>query len=493
MVNPKIRPLIVRLVGSDCLRDAARADVFSSINFKAKYKQYFLDPASSELFVGIDFSPTEKSIDPYYRVDYYEVGAGIARRLAKTKFSELTINNESTYTPTADELNQLILGIHQSGWQFDKYLSKQKYRARQYNISLGDGFAGVAMDDEYVTALYEAVTMVRGLVDEIPERLNPRTIEQIVTKKLSTKPSVKLHMLKLADISKLGMEGVEFVARGSQYDPLLVHAVLKPSGPLKRRICLVGKGITYDSGGLDVKIGGHMKTMKMDMAGAATMFGTLLALSDLGLVETEVHWISAFAENMISGNSYKADDIITTYSGQTVEVMNTDAEGRLTLADALCYATLQDPDYIVDAATLTGAAVVAASEYYTPIMCNDAELSDQLRSSFESEQERVMMTPLPEVLRPMVAGKISDLINTSTLDRQAGHITAGLFLSNFVDQKHFRNPKLGIKNPKQYAWAHLDIAGTAYNNGKNSLVADGATGHGVRSLVRWVRDLDKQK
>jgi len=493
MADTKLLSLTVRLVDSSSLKQSTTGELFDALNFTASYKQSILHAATKELFVGVDFSSKEKTFDPYYQIDWLGLGASIARQLSKTKFAKLTLHNDSSLNITADQLTQLILGIHQGGWQFDTYLSKQKARSREYTVSFDDSFEGAAVDMKYVDALHVSLMLVRELVDEIPERINPKTIEAVIAKTLVGQSSVDVKMLNLNDISKLGMEGIEFVARGSQYEPLLVHATLKPRSTVQHRICLVGKGITYDSGGLDIKTGGHMKTMKMDMAGAATMFGAILALSKLELEHTEVHWISAFAENMISGSSYKADDILTTYSGQTVEVMNTDAEGRLTLADALCYATLLDPDYIVDAATLTGAAVVATSEYYTPIMSNDAGLSEDLRMAFEHEQERAMAVPLPEVLRSAVAGKNSDLINTSTLDRQAGHITAGLFLSHFVDQKHFRNSALGIKTAKQFAWAHLDIAGTAFNSRKNSLGTDGATGHAVRSLVHWIRTQDTKK
>jgi leucyl aminopeptidase len=157
----------------------------------------------------------------------------------------------------------------------------------------------------------------------------------------------------------------------------------------------------------------------------------------------------------------------------------------------LAYATLLDPDCIIDAATLTGACIVALSEYNTALMSNNLGLKTKLISKFESELEPTIYTPMPEALRQYVAGDISDLNNTSTLERQSGHVTAGLFLSHFVDQNNFRNPKLNIKNPKVYPWVHLDIAGSAFNSKHNSLNTKGATGQTIRSLVSWILDEDK--
>lgn len=286
-----------------------------------------------------------------------------------------------------------------------------------------------------------------------------------------------------------------------------------------RKVVLVGKGLTYDSGGLDIKTEGHMKDMKCDMAGSALMFGVLRVMAGLSqMVEEaevldkeerennlldillknsdlhtlEVHWLTAYVENMVAGNSYKSDDIIKTFSGQTIEVWNTDAEGRITLADVLSYATTLKPDYIVDAATLTGACIMANSEYFTGLMGNDPQLIESLMSKFVNNKEYTVQNHFPEVLRPQVQGEIGDVVNTSKLKRQAGHITAGLFLSHFVDQNLFYPEvlaKLNITYPKTYSWVHLDIAGSAFNNRNNLLGIQGATAHNLRGLVEWLCSL----
>lgn len=288
----------------------------------------------------------------------------------------------------------------------------------------------------------------------------------------------------------------------------------------ERTVVLVGKGLTYDSGGLDIKTGGHMKNMKCDMAGSALMFTVLRTMAALEKISTqktsivnkeslqknlsdllisnsdlntlELHWLTAYVENMVSGNSYKSDDILRTFSGQTIEVWNTDAEGRITLADVLSYATTFKPDYIVDAATLTGACIMANSEYFTGLMSNDRQLAENLMAKFIENKEYTVCNHFPEVLRPQVQGDLGEVINTSKLERQAGHITAGLFLSHFIDQNLFHSEvleKLNIQKPKTYSWAHLDIAGSAFNNKKNLLNVQGATAHNLRGLVEWLCSL----
>jgi leucyl aminopeptidase len=201
----------------------------------------------------------------------------------------------------------------------------------------------------------------------------------------------------------------------------------------------------------------------------------------------EIHWLTAFCENKIDGNGYVPDDIITSYSGQTVEIQNTDAEGRLTLMDMLSFATVEiDPDYIIDMATLTGACVMANGHTYTGMMSNDKILSESLMQTLVENGEHTSLNPLSEFYRKFVKSEIADLTNTSKMDRYAGHITAGLFLSHFVDQNNFRRDDLVITDKKSYPWVHLDIAGSSNNKKKNTLNYDGSTGHSIRSLFEFL-------
>jgi leucyl aminopeptidase len=458
-----------------------------NLKFKSEFGQIAFD--NNVLFVGTLFKNTNSNIDPFDKPNFYTLGAKVVTFLKTTDYKDFQINCE--FDIQNKQFEHLLLGLLQSCYNFDKYLKKPK--SVDYNFYLAQNLIESVSSEqlEYIETVSQSVDLARDLVNGTPTDINPSTMPKIIDQQFENLNNVAIKKIGYQELLELGMQGITAVGMASEHKPILVHTTIKPRAETKKKIVLIGKGLTYDSGGLDIKTAGHMKDMKSDMGGSATMFGTTLTLAKLGLENVELHWISAFAENMVDSNAYKADDILTTYSGQTVEVYNTDAEGRLTLADALAYATMLDPDYIVDAATLTGACIMALSEYNTALMSNDLDLKNKLISKFESEMEPTIYTPMPEVLRQYVVGDISDLNNTSTLARQSGHVTAGLFLSHFVDQNNFRNPGLTIPNPKVYPWVHLDIAGSAFNNKHNSLNTKGATGQSIRSLVGWVLDEDK--
>lgn len=479
--------------------DESKQAILSSLKFTAKFAQVAVLPESKKIYVGLTLESKQKTFDPFHRVNMYVLGAKLYRKIASLDINTIYLHSNPIFTEPkknvfgdfSKNLFEFVLGLSQANWNLDTYLPPASAKNKAIELSLDTNLSEL-VTEEFQTklkALNDGIILTRSLVDDIPEYINPTTLPGIVKRELSGKPTISIDVLDYSKLQELGMEGITFVGRASRHDPVMVHVVLKPAGIVTKKVCLVGKGVTYDSGGLDIKTGGSMKTMKVDMAGSATMFGVMKTLSEIGLQNTEVHWISAWVENMVDGSSYKTDDILTTYSGQTVEILNTDAEGRLTLADALTYATLQDPDFIVDTATLTGAAVVSVSPYYTAMMGNDAELIRALDSAFVEEGERTVHTPMPEVLRSKVKGRVAELINTSKLPK-AGHITAGLFLSHFVDQNNFRNSKLGITEPKAYAWAHLDIAGSCWNDKMNDIDADGATGQSVKGLSAWILGLE---
>ena len=479
----------IRLV-DESLMDLIHKDVLEKNSFKGKYKQTLYLPEANKLFVGISFTPATKNVDPYNSVDYYELGAHVVGVTQEYKINEFRI---SSVGETPHHLELFLLGMMQRGWNFDRYLDPEKALSRPLTIHLSDTLSQRLSeeDQQKLMNLHDGVMLTRAIVEDGPEEINPTTIKTIIKENLDSLPNTSVKFIPKKELDKMGMQGITFVGRASRHEAVMSHVIIKAKGDTKHKICLVGKGVTYDSGGYNIKTGGHMSTMKMDMAGAATMFGVMKTIAlNGGLENTEVHWISAFVENLIDGSAYKPDDVMTTSSGITVEVLNTDAEGRLTLSDALTYATLQDPEYIVDAATLTGAAIRAESEYYTALMSNDGELANMLLDTFEEQHERTVYTPLPEVLRERLKGRVSDLTNIAS-SPEAGHKTAGLFLSNFVDQNLYRRKdELGIKEPKAYAWVHLDIAGSAYNKKANALGIEGATGQSVRSLVKWLYKVD---
>ena len=484
--NPKA--IKIQLVSSSNLGVFGKNELFETLKFKGNYKQLAFLPESKLVFLGTSLESGGKFFDPFHTINFFNLGAFLVNQLSKTSLFELEFVDKSLKL-NPKNLQDFLLGMYQAAWNFDTYLDPKKAKTRVLEISLNPELAMVLNDQTLteIEILNINLNLVRNLVESTPEDVNPTSILEIIQENLGTQSNLSLEFWDTQKLAKNKLNGVVFVGRASEHQPTLVHATLKPRGEIKRKICLVGKGVTYDCGGLDIKADGHMKTMKSDMAGSATMFGVIKTLAEIGLEHTEIHWISAFAENMISGNSFKSDDIITSFSGQTIEIFNTDAEGRLLLMDCLTLATTLDPDYIIDAATLTGACIMAVSQRYTAMMSNDKAFSDDLYSHFVSENEHAAQVILPEDLRDAVHGKISDLINTSNLSRQAGHITAGLFLSHFVNQNLFRNPELKIAKPKEYSWIHLDIAGSAMNNCKNNIEYDGATGQSLRSIVSWVR------
>ena len=245
------------------------------------------------------------------------------------------------------------------------------------------------------------------------------------------------------------------------------------AGRGKPHLALVGKGITFDSGGLSLKPSAAMEWMKSDMGGAAAIIAAITAIARLGLDVNVTAW-APMAENMPSGTAQRPSDVITIYGGTTVEVMNTDAEGRLVLADGIARASEDKPDLLIDVATLTGAQLVALGSRTSGVMANDAALRTAIVAAAESSGEQMWPMPLPVELRTAMESTVADISNMG--DRYGGMLTAGLFLKEFVGE--------GIR------WAHLDIAGPSFNDAApHGYTAKGGTGHAVRTLVRLAEDL----
>ncbi|MEO1186800.1 MAG: leucyl aminopeptidase, partial [Cyanobacteria bacterium J06636_27] len=249
-----------------------------------------------------------------------------------------------------------------------------------------------------------------------------------------------------------------------------IHLTYKPQGTPKRKLAIVGKGLTFDSGGLNIKgAGSGIETMKMDMGGAAATLGAAKAIAQLK-PDAEVHFISAATENMISGHAMHPGDVLKASNGKTIEVNNTDAEGRLTLADALVFADKLGLDAIVDLATLTGACIVALGNDIAGLFTPSDELASELQKASESAGEKFWRMPMEDKYFEGLKSGIADMKNTGP--RAGGSITASLFLKQFVKDTP--------------AWAHLDVAGPVWTDKENGYNPSGATGFGVRTLVNWV-------
>jgi leucyl aminopeptidase len=291
-----------------------------------------------------------------------------------------------------------------------------------------------------------------------------------VAEAIGARGNVQVTLLGPEELKQQGFGGLLSVAQGSAEPPrfiIMEHGTTLTGTPT---ICLVGKGICFDSGGISIKPADGMEAMKMDMGGAAAVLGAIQVIDDLKLPIHVVGLISA-AENMPSGTAYKPGDIVKTLSGKTIEVINTDAEGRVVLADALFYAQRYSPDGIIDLATLTGAIMVALGAHVTGVMSNDDALVGRLVRAGEASGERVWRLPLWDPYKEMVKSDIADIKNST--GRYGGAITAAAFLSNFVGD---------------YPWVHMDIAGTAWNDKVlKAYTPKGASGVGVRILIEALR------
>ena len=320
-------------------------------------------------------------------------------------------------------------------------------------------------------AVVDAVNLTRDWVNTAPGDLPPAEFAARASA-AAKQAGVTVEVLDEKALKKSGYGGILGVGQGSSRPPRLVHLTYR-AGRGKPTLALVGKGITFDSGGLSLKPPAAMEWMKSDMGGAAAVLAAVTAIARLGLAVNVTAW-APMAENMPSGTAQRPSDVLTTYGGKTVEVLNTDAEGRLVLADALVRAGEDDPDVLVDVATLTGAQLVALGSRTSAVMANDDSLRAAITAAADASGELMWPMPLPVELRPSMDSPVADIANMG--DKYGGMLVAGLFLKDFV--------KDGQR------WAHLDIAGPSWNPGAaHDYTPKGGTGHAVRTLVRLAEDL----
>jgi len=325
----------------------------------------------------------------------------------------------------------------------------------------------------------DAVNAVRDLVNTPPVDLYPASFAEQAADAVADLP-VTVTVLDERRLARGGYGGLLGVGRGSSRPPRLVQLDYTPDRA-DVHVALVGKGITFDSGGLSIKPAAGMEAMKSDMAGAAAVLHTVAAVARLGLPARVSGWL-ALAENMPSGTAQRPSDVLTMRGGHTVEVLNTDAEGRLVLADALVDASEQDPDLIVDVATLTGAQTVALGNRTSAIMSNHDGVRERVHRVSAAAGEQFWPMPLPPELRASMDSRVADIANIG--ERQGGMLVAGLFLKEFVGTRG------GAPDAQQIPWIHLDIAGPAFNTGTAyGYTPVGGTGVAVRTLLALVEDL----
>jgi leucyl aminopeptidase len=321
-------------------------------------------------------------------------------------------------------------------------------------------------DIEVAQAIAQGIHCTRNLANLPANICTPTYLADYASEMAQQHESINSKIMGPDDMAAMGMNALLAAAKGSHEEPRLIEMHYY-GGVDSLPIVLVGKGITFDSGGLSIKLAAGMEEMKFDMAGAASVFGTIKACALLKLPINVVGLVAA-AENMPGGSALKPGDIIHSMSGQTIEVLNTDAEGRLILADALTYAERLDPAFVLDIATLTGSIIMALGYVSTGFMTKDEKLASLILSAAKESEDKTWRMPLDDEYQDALESPIADMINASSLDRAAGAITGACFLSRYA---------------KKYRWAHLDIAGTAWVSGKNR----NATGRPVPLLIQILR------
>ena len=345
---------------------------------------------------------------------------------------------------------------------------KPAYLKRVVLCGGGSAFRSGAKKGETIG---DANLFTRRLQDTPGNRMRPRDLVREAKGIARKSPQITAKALDEKTMGQMGMGSLLSVSAGSDEPAYLVHLTYKPKKKAKKKVCIVGKGLSFDAGGISIKPAAKMEDMKYDMSGGAAILGAFHALAGLDL-PIEIHGLVPTSENLINGKATKPGDVVTAMNGKTIEVINTDAEGRLILADALCYAVKKiKPEAIVDLATLTGAVIVALGHELSGVMGNDVGLQDELVASGERTGEAFWKLPLLDLHKRQLRGRVADLRNINT-GQGAGSTIGGAFLSHFVGD---------------VPWAHLDIAGTAWNTEDRDYQGGPAgTGVGVRLLVDWL-------
>ena len=393
----------------------------------------------------------------------------VVRSAAEKGYSSIAANvpGSSCSVRASSAAEGAILGCY----RFDKY----KTRGEDEKFKIPSELTVVDADEEGLargTVFAKAQCYARDIANEPGNVITPITLASKAVS-LAEEFGLECEIWDEDRIIKEKMDAYYSVAKGSANAPRFIHLTWNPEGEAKGHIALVGKGLTFDSGGLDIKPADFMTTMKGDKSGACSVLGAVRAAAELK-VSWKVSVIIAAAENMPSGTAYRPDDIIRARSGKTIEVNNTDAEGRLTLADALCYASELKPDMIIDIATLTGACAVALGSTTAGLFTNNDELGEKVLAASNASGERFWKLPMTDPnLRKMIKSPNADLLNSA--GRYGGAITAAMFLEEFVG--------------KDIPWAHLDIAAADYAKSCFSYYADGATGFGARTLASLIYNL----
>ena len=394
--------------------------------------------------------------------------AEIARLAKKEKTLGISLpkGSESEDIIAQSMTEAIILSLHQD----NRFKSEPEDKQPKLETIDLIGFSGQANAIAQAEVIADGVIFARELVNSPANDITPVTMAA-KAQELAQEYGLEVKILEQADCENFeqGMGAYLGVGQASDIPPKFIHLTYKPASQAKRKVAIVGKSVTFDSGGLNLKPSGSgIETMKMDMGGGAATLGAAKAIAQLK-PDVEVHFICAATENMISGKAMHPGDILKAANGKTIEVNNTDAEGRLTLADALVYTETLEVDAIVDLATLTGACIVALGNNIAGLWSTDSSLAEEMKQAAEQSGEKFWQLPLEEKYFEGLKSQIADMKNTGP--RPGGSITAALFLKQFI---------------KDTPWMHLDVAGPVWADSSNGINNKGATGFPVRTLINWV-------
>ncbi|MBI4149831.1 leucyl aminopeptidase [Candidatus Woesearchaeota archaeon] len=406
----------------------------------------------------------------------YNAIAKKARELKIKSFGVVfpdSVGGLSDYDLTAGIVEGVVLGAY----KFDKYLTEEKEKNGVHHFTIlttSSKAQNVGAFAHQSITVCDNVNYVRDLVTDSTHTINPETLAE-EAKRIAKKYGMKCTIYDTKDLKKMGMGLMIAVGQGSKYPPQLIILEYAGNKALKERIALVGKGVTFDSGGLNLKPTNYIETMRGDMAGVGAVLGTMKTLAELK-IKRNVVAVLPCVENMIGPEAYKPGDVFKAYNGKTVEISNTDAEGRLILADALAFTVKElKPTAVIDLATLTGSCLVTFGEFVSGLFSNNVEMAKRLFDAGQKTYERVWELPLYEEYKEEMKGEISDLKNIGYKGgKYAGAITAAAFLEKFVGET---------------PWTHLDIAGSAWYESAKYYIPKNGTGFGVRLLTRFFLDL----
>ena len=430
--------------------------------FKADLGEVLPNAADDTILLGL--GEKEKLDKENFKKAIYKLG----KSAIKLDLDELSFEKENIDIEDNNFVSQIIEAVSLASYNFDHY--KEEKSAKIENINFKEGLDDDAISEQLT--ILDSQAFARDLVNLRSNDIYPESLAQATKERLTRDVEVKIYDEK--QIKDLGLTAYLEVGKGSDNPPrFIVMEYL--NGPKEQKpLVFVGKGITYDSGGYSIKPSDGMKTMNADMGGAGTVIGAIDAISSNEL-KVNVVGIIAACENSISGRSYKPGDVIRARNGMTIEVDNTDAEGRITLADAVNYGVTEyDPEFIVDLATLTGACLVALAETYTGAVTNNQETFEKVLAAANEADEKIWQLPNDDTIRKYNESEVADVKNSG--GRLGGTITAGQFIENFIEEK---------------PWVHLDIAGTAYLSKAQGLYEKGATGVHVKTLYNLAKKYSK--